>query len=187
MINLSRRPDLPAEAQKAPPQSPLQLEHGKGPNSHQLVSHSESSESESCIQGWQGWRRICHTEGSRSRRAVCTRLNFRCDFGHLGVISSCCIASNSVLHGSQQFCKLDSACMRAKLLKLCQTLCDPVAHSPPASSVHGILQARILEWAAMPSSRSQPRDGTCVSCLLHGQVGSLSVVPPGKPRPDSRW
>ena len=39
--------------------------------------------------------------------------------------------------------------------------------SPPGSSVHGILQARILEWVAMPSSRgSSPfRDRTCVSCI----------------------
>ena len=35
----------------------------------------------------------------------------------------------------------------------CPTLCDPTDCSPPGSSVHGILQARILEWAAMPSSR----------------------------------
>ena len=35
----------------------------------------------------------------------------------------------------------------------CQTLCDPVDRSPPGSSVHGVLQARILEWVAMPSSR----------------------------------
>ena len=34
----------------------------------------------------------------------------------------------------------------------CPTLCDPVDYSPPGSSVHGILQARILEWVAMPSS-----------------------------------
>ena len=42
----------------------------------------------------------------------------------------------------------------------CATLCDPVDCSPPGSSVHGILQAGILEWVAMPSSRgsSQPRD-----------------------------
>ena len=41
------------------------------------------------------------------------------------------------------------------------TLCDPIDCSLPGSSVHGILQARILEWYAMPSSRrsSQPRDG----------------------------
>ena len=42
---------------------------------------------------------------------------------------------------------------------------DPMDCSPPHSSVHGILQARILEWVAMPSSRgpSQPRDWTCIS------------------------
>ena len=47
----------------------------------------------------------------------------------------------------------------------CSTLCDPVDCSPPGSSVHGILQARIPEWVAMPSSRgsSQPRDWTYVS------------------------
>ena len=42
----------------------------------------------------------------------------------------------------------------------CLTLCDPMDCGPPGSSAHGILQARILEWVAMPSSRgsSQPRD-----------------------------
>ena len=40
-------------------------------------------------------------------------------------------------------------------------------YSPPASSGHGILQARILEWFAMPSSRgsSQPRDQAPISCI----------------------
>ena len=44
---------------------------------------------------------------------------------------------------------------------------DPMDCSPPGSSVPGILQARILEWVAKPSSRepSQPRDQTCVSCI----------------------
>ena len=55
----------------------------------------------------------------------------------------------------------------------------------PGSSVHEILQARTLEWIAMPSSResSRPRDGNCLSyvCLLHWQAGSLPVVPAGKP------
>ena len=48
----------------------------------------------------------------------------------------------------------------------CLTLCDPVDCSPPGSSVHGILQARTLEWVAISFSRgsSQPRDRTCVSC-----------------------
>ena len=42
--------------------------------------------------------------------------------------------------------------------------CDPMDCSLPGSSVYGILQARILEWVAMPSSRgsSSPRDGTCI-------------------------
>ena len=49
----------------------------------------------------------------------------------------------------------------------CPTLCDRMDCSPPGSSVHGILQARILEWVAMPSPRgsSQPKDRTQVSCI----------------------
>ena len=55
----------------------------------------------------------------------------------------------------------------AKSLQSCPTLCDRVDCSPPGSSVHGILQARALEWVAMPSSRrsSPPRDRTCVSSV----------------------
>ena len=55
--------------------------------------------------------------------------------------------------------------MPAKLLQSCLTLCDPMDYSLPGSPVHGILQARILEWVAMPSSRgsSRPRDGTRIS------------------------
>ena len=58
-----------------------------------------------------------------------------------------------------------------------------VAHWP-GFSVHGILQARILEWAAMPSARrpSRPRDCTLVSGIyLCRQVCSLPPAPPGKP------
>ena len=70
--------------------------------------------------------------------------------------------------------------MCAKLLQSCLTLCDPMHRSPPGSFVHGILQARTLEWVARPSSResSQPRDWTDVSylSLLHWKAGSW--VPP---------
>ena len=45
------------------------------------------------------------------------------------------------------------ACMCAKLLQSCPTLCDSVDCSQPGSSVHRILQARTLEWVAVPSSR----------------------------------
>ena len=49
----------------------------------------------------------------------------------------------------------------------CLTLCNPMDCSLPASSVHGILQARILEWIAMHFSRgcTRPRDWTCISCV----------------------
>ena len=63
------------------------------------------------------------------------------------------------------------------------TLCNPMDCSPPGSSVHGILQAGILEWVAMPSSRgsSQPRDQTHSSCgsCIDRQI--LYAEPPGKP------
>ena len=42
--------------------------------------------------------------------------------------------------------------MHAKSLQSYPTLCDPLEYSPPGSSVHGILQARTLDWAAMPFS-----------------------------------
>ena len=64
-----------------------------------------------------------------------------------------------------------TGCVHAKLLQLCLSLCNAMDHSLPGSSVHGILQARILEWVAMPSSRgsSWPRDLTrvsYVSCIV---------------------
>ena len=63
----------------------------------------------------------------------------------------------------------------------CPTLCDPINCSPPGSSAHGILQARILEWVAVPSSRgSSPRgDRTRVSCIA---ADSLPSGPLGKPK-----
>ena len=63
-----------------------------------------------------------------------------------------------------------------------QTLCDPVDCHSPGPSVHGILQARILEWVAMLSSRGsyQPRDRTQVSCNVGGFFTVLSELS-GKP------
>ena len=65
--------------------------------------------------------------------------------------------------------------MHAKLLQSYSTLYDSMDCSPPGPSVHGILQARTLEWVAMPSSRgsSQPRDqmqisyASCVGRRVH--------------------
>ena len=72
----------------------------------------------------------------------------------------------------------------AQSLQVRPTLCEPMACSPPGSSVHGILQVRVLEWVAVPSSRASfPTQGLNPHrlCLLHWQVGSLPLAPPGKP------
>ena len=77
---------------------------------------------------------------------------------------------------------LSTSCMSAKLPQSPPTLCDPMADcSLPGSSVHGIIQARILDWFAMLSSRgsSLPRGWTQVSCIA---VDSLPSEPPGKPK-----
>ena len=76
-------------------------------------------------------------------------------------------------------------CMHAKLLQLCLVLCNPMDCSPSGSLVHGILQARLLMWIAMPSSRgsSWPRDRTCIpysSCIAGWFFTS---EPPGRPSP----
>ena len=53
----------------------------------------------------------------------------------------------------------------------------PWTVAPPGSSVHGILQARIMEGVSMPSSResSQPGDRTHISCLLHWEAGFFTI------------
>ena len=48
----------------------------------------------------------------------------------------------------------DLAATAAKLLQLCPTLCDPIDSSPPVVSIHGILQARTLEWVAISFSNA---------------------------------
>ena len=81
---------------------------------------------------------------------------------------------------------LDSSHVMLKSLLLCLTLCNPKDCSPPDSSVHGILQARILEGVAMPFSRgsSPPRDWARVSCVSCIAGGFFTTELPGK-APDS--
>ena len=72
-------------------------------------------------------------------------------------------------------------CVRACLVtQSCPALCNPMDCSPPGSPVHGILQARILEWVAISFSTgsSQPRDHTWSPTL---QADSLQSEPLGKP------
>ena len=61
----------------------------------------------------------------------------------------------------------------------CRTLCDPMDHSPPGSSVPGILQAWILDWVAMPSSRGSSQGlNLHLLGLLHWQVDSWLLASP---------
>ena len=69
---------------------------------------------------------------------------------------------------SYSCCALTKVFMCVVAAQSCLILGDSMNCSPADSSVHGIFQARILEWVAMPSSResSQPRDQTCISYVF---------------------
>ena len=61
--------------------------------------------------------------------------------------------------------------------QLCPTLCDLMDCSPPGSSIHGILQARILKWVVLFFSRgsSLPRDRTRASCIVADYLPSEPI------------
>ena len=70
------------------------------------------------------------------------------------------------------------------MFQSCSTLCNTMDCSQPGSSVHGILQAGILEWgchALLQKIFLTQGLNSCLSCLLHWQSGSLSLAPPGNP------
>ena len=72
-----------------------------------------------------------------------------------------------VKHKAKMIRISEVARLHARSRQLCLTLCDLTDCNPPGSSIHEILQARILEWVAIPSSRgsSQTRDGTLISYI----------------------
>ena len=84
------------------------------------------------------------------------------------MLSRLCLLNNPC----QQVCVviMGSARMHVKSLQPCLTLCNLLDYNLSGSSVHGILQARILEWGAIPFSRGSPppRDQTQVSCIAGG-------------------
>ena len=70
-----------------------------------------------------------------------------------------------------------STCVCATLLHSCLTLYNPMDHSPPGFFVHGVFQARILEWVAISSSSIPTQElNPCLRHLLH-----LPAEPSGKP------
>ena len=87
------------------------------------------------------------------------------------------------LLGLDQRCRAVSCSLVCKanfifvlVTKLCPTLCDPMDHSPPGFSVHGISQARRLEWVTILFSR-----GSSNPLLLHWQADSLPLSHQGSP------
>ena len=104
---------------------------------------------EKWMTGWDGWMASMDMGLSKLRELVMDRK-----------------AWHAAIHGFAKsqtrlnnWTELNWACMES------ESECDPVDCSPPASSLHGILQARILEWVAISFSKgsSQPRDRTWVS------------------------
>ena len=99
-------------------------------------------------------------------------------------LANAILTSYSALTTHQLLCKDHSqhvglsSFVRAKSLQSCPTLWDPMDCSLPGSSIHGILQARILEWVAMPSSRRSSQPTSLTSPALAGKF--LPLAPPGK-------
>ena len=66
----------------------------------------------------------------------------------------------------------NASCMHAQS---CLTLCDPMDCSPPGSSIHGIFQARILEWVAIPFSRRSSHLGIVLESLVSPALAGRSI------------
>ena len=80
-----------------------------------------------------------------------------------------------------------SVCVCAKWLQWCLTICDPIDKIPPVSSVHGISQAKILDWVAISSSRHLPHPEmdplSLISSALAGEFFTTSTTSAiGKPQ-----
>ena len=104
--------------------------------------------------------------------------------GHPPRSRLCLRCALAVLHSSEPLsccCKMEmavAAAAAAKSLHLCPTLCDPVDCSLPSSSVHGIFQARTLEWVAI--AFSWRRQYLSPNCSDHCRL-PISVLPPSAP------
>ena len=135
----------------------------------------------------QGVKSVSHSSSSRSRGFILwpwrgasasslPPANLRGpSFSFIPVFKQCffrtCSRAGSVLVSTQvDILPWLLLATKALVAQSCPILCDPTDYSPPGSSICRILQARILEWIAIPFSRgsSQPRDQTQVSCIAGG-------------------
>ena len=83
-------------------------------------------------------------------------------------------------------CVSNEMCAVCLVAQSCPILCDPLDCSPPGSSVHEILQARILEWVAMPPPPGHLTNPGMEPRFLALRADSLPSEPPGKPSSELR-
>ena len=97
------------------------------------------------------------------------KASLRCYLPSEVFLDPCCSVSNLLLFGVSLSHRM-YAFLKVLVAQSRPTLCDTMDYSLPGSSVHGILQAKILEWVAMLFSRgySWPRDQTCISYITGG-------------------
>ena len=122
-----------------------------------VIKQRDAAQSESSAARFRSWSmKRCPSPGKADH--VCPSLPVQV------LRAPACMSMPVQVHLCQL---LDFLCMCAKSLQLYPTLCDLMDCSLLGSSVHGILQARILEWLTMASSRgsSHPRDRTQVSYI----------------------
>ena len=83
------------------------------------------------------------------------------------------VSQTQMLKGAKQAKQMNKLGVKVLVTESCMTLCEPMDYNLPGSSVHGILQSRILNWVAMffSSGSSWPRNQTfisCISCIAGG-------------------
>ena len=139
--------------------------------SEDIILHPCSMPEASCLGGDMiKWRREARFPSKFSMMPVPKLLTTPL----CGHILTCKMSFKVVRHPSRRgvlhSCEAQALCLLTFPSVSCVQLCCTVDCSPPGSSVHGILQARTLEWVAMPSSRvfSGPRDQTQVSRVAGG-------------------
>ena len=116
-----------------------------------------------------GWGARVGAVWVHTRSWFCTHINtFTCRLNHVLLQVSGNrhghFPRSSLVHFSEEPSRA-GACLKS--LSRVQHFHDPIDRSPPGSSVRGILQARVLEWVGISSSRgsSRPRDWACISCI----------------------